>query len=116
MHVHGKLSDPPNGGGYGRTDGDVGDEVPVHHVDVDPVRAGGFSGGHVVGQAAEISRENRRCDLDGHPGLRSMTYTPSALPMTTRAAMSRKKPLSTTPARCCRAASTPPGSPIPESK
>ena len=44
-----------------RTDGHVGHEVPVHHVDVEPV--GGRSDlAHLLGQQAEVGREDRWCD------------------------------------------------------
>ena len=46
---------------HGRPDGDIGDEVPVHHVDVEPV--GGLRHlPHLLGQQAEVSRQHRRRD------------------------------------------------------
>ena len=46
---------------HGRPDGDIGDEVPVHHVDVEPV--GGLRHlPHLLGQQAEVGRQHRRRD------------------------------------------------------
>jgi len=50
----------------GRPDGEVGDEVAVHHVDVQPIgRAGDLP--DRLGQVAEVGRQHRRGDLDA-PG------------------------------------------------
>ena len=46
-----------------RTHGNVGHEMSVHHVDVDAVRAGSLSLGHLIAQAGEIGREDRRSEL-----------------------------------------------------
>ena len=43
-------------------DGDVGHEVPVHHVDMDPVGAGGLDCADFIAQLGEIGRQNRRRD------------------------------------------------------
>ena len=39
--------------------------MPVHHVDVDPVGAGGFEGAHFLTETREIGAQNRRRDADG---------------------------------------------------
>ena len=41
-----------------RAEAEVGDEVVVHHVEVDDVRAGGEDGSHVVAEAGEIGGED----------------------------------------------------------
>ena len=41
-----------------RADGDVGDEVAVHHVDVDPVAAGGVDRPHLVAELGEVGGED----------------------------------------------------------
>jgi len=37
-----------------RSDGEVGDEMPVHHVDVNPVGAGRVDGADLLAQFGEI--------------------------------------------------------------
>ena len=44
----------------GGPDGDVRHEAAVHHVDVDPVGAGGLDGAHLFREAAEIGRRGSR--------------------------------------------------------
>ena len=46
------------------TDGDVGNEVTVHHVDVDQISAAPFHRGDVASKGCEVGGENRRRDLD----------------------------------------------------
>ena len=43
---------------------DIGDEVPVHDVDVNPVGPGRNDLGHLVGQMAHVGRQDRRGELD----------------------------------------------------
>jgi hypothetical protein len=43
-----------------RADRDVGDEVAVHHVDMDPVGPGGVNRAHFLAQAGKIGGEDRR--------------------------------------------------------
>jgi hypothetical protein len=52
----------PQCGDDGRADGDVGHEMPVHHVDVDIVCAGGIDRAHFLPQTGEVSRQDGRCD------------------------------------------------------
>ena len=61
---------------HDRPDGDVGDEAAVHHVDVDPVGAGGVDGAHLLAQSGEIGGQNRRSDDDRWrlPALMSDTF------------------------------------------
>jgi hypothetical protein len=39
-----------------RAERDVGDEMPVHHVEMDPVGAGLVDGAHLVAEPGEIGR------------------------------------------------------------
>ena len=50
-----------------RADGDVGHEVAVHDVDVDPVGAGGIDGADLLAERGEVGGENRRGD-EGRAG------------------------------------------------
>ncbi len=45
-----------------RADGQVGHIMVVHHVEVDPVGAGGDDVGHFLAQPGEIGGQNARCD------------------------------------------------------
>ena len=47
-----------------RPDGEVGNEMSVHHIDMDEVRAGSFDRFHLRPQAGEIRRENGWRDAD----------------------------------------------------
>ncbi len=42
--------------------GNVGNEMPVHHVEMDPVGAGGIDGADFLAQFGEVRRQNRRRD------------------------------------------------------
>src|SRR5258705_4514005 len=50
--------------------------MSVHHVDVDAVRSGTLSLGHLIAQAGEIGREDRRSELHrvGHVTPLSLRY------------------------------------------
>ena len=54
-----------------RPDGDVGHEMAVHHVDMDPVGAGGVDRAHFLAQLGEIGGQDRRGDNERaiHRGL-----------------------------------------------
>ena len=53
---------------HDRSDGDVGNETAIHHVDMDPVGAGGVDGANLFTQARKIGRQNGGRDYDrGHP-------------------------------------------------
>ena len=45
--------------------GDVGNEMPVHHVEMDPVGAGRIDGAHLFAQFGKIRRQDRRRDDEG---------------------------------------------------
>ncbi|KAG1388354.1 hypothetical protein G6F58_013510 [Rhizopus delemar] len=51
-----------------RADGQVGDIVVVHHVHVDPVRAGGDDVADFLAQAGEVSRQDAGGDAGGSRG------------------------------------------------
>jgi len=38
--------------------------MPIHHVDVNPLRTGTLRLGHLFAQASEIGGEDGRCELD----------------------------------------------------
>ena len=40
------------------SDSDVRDEMPVHHVDMNPVGAGGVDGAHLLAEPGEVGGEN----------------------------------------------------------
>ena len=48
-----------------RAEADVGDEMPVHDVEVQPVGAGGGDGARFLAQPGEIGGEERGGDSDG---------------------------------------------------
>ncbi len=64
VHVERKLRRALHGLDDDRTDRDVGDEAAVHHVDVHPVGAGLLDRRDLVGEAAEVGRQDRRRDDD----------------------------------------------------
>ena len=45
--------------------GNVGDEMPVHHIEMDPVGAGRIDGADLFAQPGEIRRQDRRRDDEG---------------------------------------------------
>ena len=63
---------------HGRTQGEVGDEVAVHHVDVDDARPAALGRCDLVRQAAEVGGQDRRgedhwaglADVEADRGLR----------------------------------------------
>src|SRR4051812_10254144 len=62
MHVQGHAGQAFQRADHGCTKGKVGDEVPVHHVDVEPVRTAGNGPLDLLAQAAEIGAEDTRRD------------------------------------------------------
>jgi hypothetical protein len=56
LEPHGRPG--PAGGDHVGSEGQVGDEVPVHHVPLDSVDPGLFQGGDVVAEAREIGGQN----------------------------------------------------------
>ena len=67
MDVERYRGDLAGGGDNARTEGDVGNEVTVHHVDMDPVGAGSGDGDDLLAQAGDVGGEDRRGDEDrGH--------------------------------------------------
>ena len=47
--------------------------MSVHHVDMDAVRAGSLSLGHLIAQAGEIGRKDRRSKLYGAGHIASLS-------------------------------------------
>lgn len=62
MNVDGQPGGGANGSHDERPHRDVRDEAPVHDVDVNPVGPGGLDRTNLFGEAAEVSRKNRRRD------------------------------------------------------
>ena len=56
MDIQGQAGGLAQGPSHPGTDGDIGDEMPVHDVHVDPIDAGLLRFLHVLRQAAEIRR------------------------------------------------------------
>ena len=57
-----------------RPDREVGHEMPVHHIDMDPVRPGCVNRPHLFAQPREVGRENRRRDKrHGHDWNQSLS-------------------------------------------
>ena len=54
MHVQGELGMGPHGLAHGGAEGDVGHEVTVHHIEVDPIRAVCFQHPNVLAHAGEV--------------------------------------------------------------
>ena len=47
------------------TIGNVGDEMAVHHVEMDPVGAGGIDGAHLFAEFGKVGRQDRRRNHEG---------------------------------------------------
>jgi hypothetical protein len=58
MAVEDFLRGAADGFDDGRAEGDVGDEVAVHDVEVDPVGAGGIDCGHLFAEAGKVGRKD----------------------------------------------------------
>ena len=64
MHVEDLFGVRPERLHHVRADGDVGHEMPVHDIDMDPVGAGRIDGAHLLAEPGEIGREDRWGDDD----------------------------------------------------
>ena len=69
---------PANGPHHVRSEGDVGDEMTVHDVEMDPVGAGGIEVANDIADGREIGRQDRRGEKDrlGHGMSRGTTRVP----------------------------------------
>ena len=56
----------PQRGDDRRPEGDVGHVMPVHHVEMNPVRAGFVHGAHLFAELGEVGGEDGGGDLDAH--------------------------------------------------
>jgi hypothetical protein len=54
MAIKRQIGDRPQRLNHGRTEGDVWDEVSVHHVDVDDASAASFGRLHLFGEMGEV--------------------------------------------------------------
>ena len=62
VNVERKRGEPAHGFDQHRPEGEVGYELPVHHVDVEKVRSRALDAGDLFAQAGEVGRENRRTE------------------------------------------------------
>lgn len=62
MDVEGPLEVGPNRADNFWAEGDIGDEVSVHDIQVKPFRAGTMGAGSFMGKPTEIRRQERRCN------------------------------------------------------
>ena len=69
-----------------RADGDVGDEVAVHHVHVNQIGAAALDGGDVAPERGEVGGQNRRRDLHGHSAHRLTSSDTASVVVTWNAA------------------------------
>ena len=53
-----------------RSEGEVGNEHPIHHIEVNPMRSGLVNTGDFLAHRAKIGSQQRRCDDRSH-GVRS---------------------------------------------
>jgi hypothetical protein len=65
MHVDRHRDVRPQGLHHVRAEGDVGHEMAVHHVHVQPVGAGGLDGAAFLAETGEVRREDGRSDDRG---------------------------------------------------
>ena len=73
--VERELGDRADGLDHGRAEGDVGDEVAVHDVDVDDGAAAALGRGDFVGEMGEVGGEDGECQFDhlGAPESKSIS-------------------------------------------
>jgi len=64
MAVERQLGDRSQRLDHGRTEGDVWNEVAVHHIHMDDGSATAFSGGNILCQAREVRSQYRKCQLN----------------------------------------------------
>ena len=64
MHVHHRRHMRPKRRHDRRADGQVGHEMPVHHIHMHPVRARRLDRPHLLAQPREIGRQDGGGDLD----------------------------------------------------
>src|SRR5208283_568222 len=70
MTVEGELGDGADGLDHGRAEGDVGDEVAVHDVDVDDGAAAALGCGYFIGEVGKVGGENGEGEFDHKSGCR----------------------------------------------
>lgn len=64
MAVERQFGDAPERLDHGRTEGDVGNEVAIHHIDVDDSAAAALGRCDLVGQVREVRCKNRKCQFN----------------------------------------------------
>src|SRR5687767_2029388 len=58
MHIQREICDSTTGFHDKGSHRNVGNKVPIHHIDVKPIRAGRFTSSDLLPETREISREN----------------------------------------------------------
>ena len=83
-------------------EGDVRHEMPVHHVEMDPVGAGGLDRAHLLAQLGEVGGQDRRRDEEraGHDGLHDAVRVTRAERAGNAAAASRAPAFNDGASRC----------------
>ena len=76
MDVEGLLAVRAQGLDHRRADGQVGHEMPVHHIDVDPVGTGFVDGTNLFAQLGKVSREDGRGNDHGSTHIDPITVGP----------------------------------------
>src|SRR5688572_1376039 len=66
MHVERKLRDLAHRLDHRGAEGEIGNEPPVHPIDVNQVSATGLEHRDLVRKLAEVSAQNRWCDANAH--------------------------------------------------
>ena len=66
--VQRQLGNLPQRLHHRRPDREVGNEVPIHNIDMDDAGSASAGGDHLLAQPRKISRKNRRSQFDQNPG------------------------------------------------
>jgi len=71
MHVERSLGVGPDRLDHHRSDGDIGNEVAVHHIDMDEIGARLLHRFHFRTQRRKVGGKNGWCDSDGHSSIKA---------------------------------------------
>jgi hypothetical protein len=64
MDIQGQSGNTPNRLYHQRPHGNVGDEMAIHYIDMDIIRAPRFCLKDLPAQVSKVSRQDGRCNLD----------------------------------------------------
>src|SRR5208283_2123465 len=64
MTIERRLGNLPQRLHYRRTEGEIGDEMSIHNVDMDDAGATFLGGAYLLAETGEVRRKNRRCKLN----------------------------------------------------